>query len=197
MSNEYIDWIKDKNEDLCQRYPFLIPRNWRDNSIPEDYDYRITKLDGMPIGWQSAFGKLMCEEIRDELIRTNYLDKYIVRDIKEKYGSLRWYDGGAPKDSNIHDIVMKWEHISNYVCQTCGTTKNVMNTAGYWIESICIDCAKKREAKTKQVVELEPLGGDPKVLRIECYDPVKGEYERIIDCSDSWKKVVENEILCE
>lgn len=193
MSNEYKDWIKDKNYELCQRYPFLIPRNLRTDEVSDEYDYSRTKLDSMPLGWNIAFGEIMCEEIRDELIRVNYLNHYRILDIKEKYGSLRWYDAGAPKDSNIHDIIMKWEHISNYVCQTCGSTKNVMNTAGYWIESICKDCAKKREEKIVQKIELEPLGGDPNKLRIECYDPIKGEYERIIDCSNSWKKVVEND----
>ena len=165
MSNEYKDWIKDKNYELCQRYPFLIPRNLRTDEVSDEYDYSRTKLDSMPLGWNIAFGEIMCEEIRDELIRVNYLNHYRILDIKEKYGSLRWYDAGAPKDSNIHDIIMKWEHISNYVCQTCGSTKNIMNTAGYWIESICKDCAKKREEKIGQKIELEPLDGGPKQIK--------------------------------
>lgn len=192
MSNEYKEWAKDKNKELCQRYPFLIPRSLKTDEIAEDYDYERTKLDYMPFGWQVAFGELMCEEIRDELIRTNYLDKYRVLDIKEKYGLLCWYDAGTPKDSGIPDIISKWRHISKYVCQTCGSTREVMNTAGYWIESICVDCAKKREERIKRTIKLEPLKGDPKELRLECYNPIKGKYEKIINCTDSWETVLEN-----
>lgn len=192
MSNEYKDWIKDKNYDLCQRYPFLIPRPmWSNGEIPEDYDYSRTFLDHMPFGWSIAFGEIMCEEIRDELIRVNYLDKYRVLQVKEKYGTLRWYDNGAPSDSRIHDIIMKWEHISWYVCSRCGEIREMKESTGYWVETICSTCLSKLREKGLDfdVVNIE---GDPTVLKIECYDKIKGEYERIIDCSDSWKKVVEH-----
>lgn len=191
MSNEYKDWIKDKNYDLCQRYPFLIPRPmWSNGEIPEDYDYSRTFLDHMPFGWSIAFGEIMCEEIRDELIRVNYLDKYRVLQVKEKYGTLRWYDAGAPTDSRIHDIIMKWEHISWYVCSRCGEIREMKESTGYWVETICSTCLSKLKEKGLDfdVINIE---GDPTILKIECYDKIKGEYERIIDCSDSWKKVVE------
>jgi hypothetical protein len=38
----------------------------------------------------------MCEELKQELIKFNYLDNYEITQIKEKYGSLRWYDNGNP-----------------------------------------------------------------------------------------------------
>ena len=103
---------KNFNKFLCEKYPFLIPRNrwsgmriteaqnggyWPSSSdeIPE-YDYEYTELDSMPDGWRIAFGAQMCEELRDELLRFDYLDKYEITQIKEKYGSLRWYDNGHP-----------------------------------------------------------------------------------------------------
>ena len=76
---------KEENRKLCEKYPFLIPRNrwsgmriteaqdggyWPGNpeAIPE-YDYEYTELDSMPEGWRKAFGIQMCEEIKQELLR--------------------------------------------------------------------------------------------------------------------------------
>lgn len=86
------------NTELVEHYPFLILRNrWTDEVI-EDYDPEKdgTELDGMLDGWRIAFGEQMCEEILQELIKWNFLDDYRILQIKEKYGSLRWYDNGHP-----------------------------------------------------------------------------------------------------
>lgn len=103
---------KDYNKRLCENYPFLIPRNrwsgmriteaqnggyWLGNpeAIPE-YDYEYTELDSMPEGWRIAFGIQMCEELKQELIKFDYLDNYEITQVKEKLGTLRWYDNGYP-----------------------------------------------------------------------------------------------------
>ena len=54
-----------ENKELIKRYPFLLPRNRWTGEVAEDYDYHYTELDGMPDGWRIAFGKQMCEEIRE------------------------------------------------------------------------------------------------------------------------------------
>lgn len=71
---------------LCGRYPFLIPRYDWSGEIIKNYDYTSTYLDDIPVGWKIAFGEMMCEEIRQELVRCNYLDEYRILQIKEKYG---------------------------------------------------------------------------------------------------------------
>lgn len=87
------------NQKLIKKYPWLkIP--YREDS-EEDLKtsgsfYEITMMDFMPDGWRLAFGDKMCEEIDKELREYNFEEKYKVLDIKEKYGSLRWYDGGYP-----------------------------------------------------------------------------------------------------
>ena len=83
---------KESNQKLIERFPFLMPRNRWTGAVPEDYDYSYTELDSMPNGWRKAFGKQMCEDIREELIRAEYLDQYRITQIKEKYGTLCWYD---------------------------------------------------------------------------------------------------------
>ena len=45
---------KEKNKELVEKYPFLMPHNrWTDH-IPEDYDYSYTELDAMPDGWSAC-----------------------------------------------------------------------------------------------------------------------------------------------
>ena len=100
-----------KNKALIERYPFLLPRNRWTGEVSKDYDYHYTEFDAMPEGWRIAFGEQMCEEIREELIRADYLDKYRISQIKEKYGSLCWYDFGATE--KIHrEIIPKYSKLS-------------------------------------------------------------------------------------
>ena len=86
------------NKALVAEYPFLFPINTWTDLIPEDYDYSYTEMDCMPYGWRIAFGDDLLKELKDELIRWNYLDKYRIVQIKEKFGGLRWYDAGYPAD---------------------------------------------------------------------------------------------------
>ena len=74
---------KESNQKLIERFPFLMPRNRWTGEVPEDYDYSYTELDSMPDGWRKAFGEQMCEDIREELVRAEYLDQYRITQIKE------------------------------------------------------------------------------------------------------------------
>lgn len=123
--SQLLEKVKKFNKDLLEKYPWLTPfNNWSGKKItdcirpngeegfwpgdPEkhpDYDYEYTLLDNMPDGWRIAFGDQMCEEIDRELRRFDYQDKYRIVQIKEKYGSLRWYDNGTP--FKLSDIPVK------------------------------------------------------------------------------------------
>lgn len=139
MSNEHKDWIADnrqENKALCDKYPFLIPRNCFTGEIPEGYDYGYTELDAMPTGWHIAFGEQMCEEIAQALKKADYLDEYLILQIKEKYGELRWYDSGAPQE--VEDIIEKYRRLSTKVCVKCG--KPATLTTQGWISPYCDTC---------------------------------------------------------
>lgn len=131
--------IASYNKDLVAHYPFLMPRSVWDDHLLEDYDYSWTYLDSMPSGWAIAFGIEMCEEIRDDLISNNFLDEYRVVQIKEKYGGLRWYDNGTPKESRICDIISKYEERSLQTCITCGAPATKVSLG--WISPYCDSCA--------------------------------------------------------
>lgn len=145
--------IKMENKRLCKRYPFLIPRNsWADQitwKYPKSkwhnyYEkYAYTELDAMPEGWRRAFGKQMCEEIREVLIKGKYLYDYRVVEVKEKFGGLRWYDNGAPSSiyKELQDIICKYEMLSYRTCIRCGCPATKISRG--WVSPFCDKCAAK------------------------------------------------------
>lgn len=141
---------KEKNRELIKEYPFLDPRNWETFS-PADYDFEYTELDDMPSGWRTAFGKQMCDEIKEELIRCDYLEQYRILEIKEKFGSLRWYDAGIPEDCKVWDIIKKYEKLSAVTCIKCGRPATKISRG--WISPWCDDCAKDHIATFTDINE--------------------------------------------
>lgn len=128
-----------KNWILCGKYPFLIPRYEWSQEIIEDYDYTSTYLDDIPVGWKKAFGEMMCEEIKQELVRCNYLDEYRILQIKEKYGELRWYDNGTPIDCKVPEIIDNYSMLSQNICIICGKPDVPMTHNG-WSSPYCKKC---------------------------------------------------------
>jgi len=143
---------RERNRELCKRFPFLIPSNrWSGKRITEasdggyfpgdpeakiEYDYEFTELDDMPAGWRKAFGEQMCQEIMDELVASNLVDEYRILQIKEKYGELRWYDNGATR--KVYDIIEKYTDLSSRTCIACGKPAKWF-TRG-WIMPFCEEC---------------------------------------------------------
>lgn len=149
--------IKEFNKALLEKYPWLTPTNrWTGKKITDcmngkqkgfwlndpdkypEYDYTYTELDDMPDGWRIAFGDQMCEEIHQELVKFNFLNEYRIVQIKEKYGTLRWYDNGCPSGSKIYDIIDKYEELSEKTCIECGKPAKWLSTG--WISPFCDDC---------------------------------------------------------
>ena len=141
--------IQNQNKELCDRYPFLIPWNRFSGELcvdDPDFDWSFTELDDMPDGWRKALGIEMCEEIRNELIRTGDLYRWRIFQLKEKYASLRLYDNGHPKDSRIPDIISKYEQISERTCIVCGKPATRITTG--WICPYCDDCCPKGQSES-------------------------------------------------
>lgn len=169
------------NKALCKEMPYLIPRNVFTDKISDEYDYSYIRGDyELPRGWHKLFIQ-MCKDIRQPLIDAEYLDKFRFSQIKEKYGTMRCYTFGAPKA--VQDIIDKYTYISEYVCENCGKPATV-RTSG-WISSYCDDCAR---------IELE---GDADNIVFKPVFVILGrnndgeEYERAVDCSDEWRRLIE------
>ena len=124
---------------LCGKYPFLIPRYDWSGEIIEDYDYISTYLDDIPVGWKKAFGEMMCEEIKQELARCNYLDEFRIVQAKEKFGGLRIYTNGEPIDCKVQQIIDKYSTLSENICIICGKP-DVPITNNGWISPYCKKC---------------------------------------------------------
>lgn len=165
-----------KNIRLCKRYPFLKPRNvWSDEIIHNCYNR--TLFDDIPCGWRKVFGKQLCEELREELIKYNYLKEYRILQIKEKYGTLHIYDNGTPKESKIYDILNKYEDLSMCYCIYCG--KHVRYVSEGWINYLCEDCAKEIHGCERLTLNYVPK-------RIIYADNVKATLESEIDFKTMW-----------
>ena len=129
------------NKKLVERYPFLLPRNvWTDKIIPE-YNYEFTNYDDIATGWKIAFGEFLLEDLREALVKTNYLDKFRFTQIKEKYGSLRLYCNGAPEE--VYDVLNRYEFISEYICIKCGNPHACVVDDYGWYLPLCKDCWDK------------------------------------------------------
>lgn len=124
---------------LCGKYPFLIPRYDWSGKIIEDYDYTSTYLDDIPVGWKIAFGEMMCEEIKQELVRCNYLDEFRIVQAKEKFGQARIYTNGEPIGCKVQQIIDKYSVLSQNICIICGKP-DVPITNNGWISPYCKKC---------------------------------------------------------
>ena len=172
----------DRNKLLCERYPFLKPRNLFTDKEIEDYDYSWTYFDEIPKGWKNAFGVLLIEELRDACVEDNILDKIRIDQIKEKYGSLRIYVSNAT--SKVYRILDKYEKISENVCIHCGKP-DVPMINDSWISPYCKECwVKIKKSSTK-------LNNDEQLS--DMYDKLKDSNETISE-SYTLKFFSDNEI---
>ena len=143
----FINKIKWKIQDLkrlpkatylCWKYPFL--KHWnRKNRFFQTY----CEYYAIPYGWRKAFGLQMIKEINDALLRhggKKAVKNYSIDQIKEKFGSLQWYDSNS--NTEVWKICEKYESISSYTCIECGKLATVRTTG--WICPYCDDCVGDR-----------------------------------------------------
>lgn len=73
----------------------------------------------------------------ESLIRRLYAakpDNVEVRQVKEKFGGLRFYTGAAPRE--YLDLIDQIENESYYVCYMCGEPGQVDNSK-WWVLTLC------------------------------------------------------------
>jgi len=90
-------------------------------------------------GWFHIIDKL-CSCIQN-YIDNNKKPQIVATQVKEKFGSLRFYFSGG--DNLIDGMVWMAEHLSYYSCEDCGTTNKVGHTKG-WIYTLCEECSIER-----------------------------------------------------
>jgi hypothetical protein len=174
------DWCsRQLRKALIEEYPYLQPRKMTTGEIHPDYDYLfIVGEYDIPGGWLQLFLQC-CEDIKEPLIKADYLDKFRFTQVKEKYGSLRLYSYGATNE--VKDILDKYEFLSRQVCCVCG--KPATTQTYDWICPYCFEHIKDSGEKLE----------DCKVIDIETSYTRRtwsadGYTETIVNCRDEWER---------
>lgn len=169
---------QQKVYDICQEYPFLIPRDL-EGKIDKTYDYSYISL-GIPKGWSKLFFQ-MCADLKEVLIEEDYLETFYFVDIKEKYNELRCYPG-HPVTDKISQVLCKYEYLSQFVCVQCGKPATKEITQGY-IESFCDDCWKDK-SKHRAIRDIEFDAH----FKISTFGRSTGTVTTVINVSDEWNR---------
>lgn len=177
------------NISLCRKYPFLIPLDYFGNPCTEDpeWNYEFTFRDDVPFGWLHLFD-LMCEELRDAIVKTKTYHTFKFVQVKEKFGELRVYTDGGNDDTNR--IIDRWSFLSGYVCIECGNP-NVRMTTG-WISPVCFNCWSKFNSHDydRYVETTDPVKYPP-VLKIIKYRAHSRE-EVSINMTEDYERLLED-----
>lgn len=139
-----------------EREEFLNTPHIPDGVKEEHFQAMLEILDKIPPGW----GKwISCDKGWYPLLvethnRLKFIDpNYEIHQIKEKFGTLRFYYGSEftfdTVERNImDDIVHQAEYRSERICETCGEksylSKIKNRQVRYWYKTECIECAKER-----------------------------------------------------
>lgn len=93
-------------------------------------------------GWYWLIDEL-CNCLKFHVDRNNYSQVEAIQ-VKEKFGGLRFYTNC--KDNYLRGYINFAEHLSLSICETCGTTKDVIQTED-WIKTICQECLARESKK--------------------------------------------------
>jgi len=131
----------ENEKTLISRYPLCWESFGADSA-------GLVEMFGMECdnGWFDLLDRLMAR------INTHLEEKYAavgrdeypfrVGQIKEKYGTLRFYVFGA--DDAIYRMIHEAEMESGKICEQCGKPGFLHTTrGGYWLKTLCSECADR------------------------------------------------------
>lgn len=99
-------------------------------------------------GWYQLLDCLLSQIKHYQAWRARDQEDYMpirVTQIKEKYGSLRfYYDNG---DERIYGMVSVAEAMSGYICETCGAPAKLRG--GYWLYTACDAHTREEDLMSK------------------------------------------------
>lgn len=123
------------DQELIMKYPWIRAVEFRNEPVPTN----IWAFPEIPEGWRASFIEDMCAEIDAELQTWTQLarDNYYLIQVKEKYGTLRWYD--STETPKLEQIITKYEQISMNTCFVCGKPATLLSSG--WILPYCDECA--------------------------------------------------------
>lgn len=158
---------KELEMKLAEKYPFMGR-----TETSEEQEAKYGRIENLfqafgyecDDGWFSILDS-MCDEILTAYEETGQPVNLVVGQVKEKYGTLRFYyhfegqtSGAAaidflgqgalrvpgepnPLHERVAAIVSKWEDKSATVCEKCGKPGK-LRTDRRWIRTLCDECAQ-------------------------------------------------------
>ena len=103
-------------------------------------------------GWKKLYEPIL-RYIENYNKNTEY-NPIIVRQIKEKFGSLRIYLSHYTNE--LREMIDKAEDESEYVCETCGKHIDNPIVENHWIYAECDDCHNKfLDKQTEEIKKYE------------------------------------------
>ena len=129
--------------------------NWLKNTEVEVDMSSSKKTRSFREEWIDYNGCVYCVTVPNNII-------YVRRNGKGVWcgNSLRFYDNGYPKDSEISDIIGDYSCLSENICIVCGRPDTPVIDTG-WYEPLCKSCyekwAKRKKKYIKQVSKYEDL----------------------------------------
>ena len=139
---------QEKEELLIQKFPKIFSDLLEIRKEKQSVMYPIMFGCEIEDGWFKLLYHLLTDI--QNYIDDNNIGQVVAEQIKEKWGSLRFYYRGG--DDIIDGMVWNAEHLSYYICQDCGTMENVGHTKG-WITAYCKNCVP--ENRKENWVEFE------------------------------------------
>ena len=159
---------KELEKKLEEAFPFMRKGKTLKQQRAENYVDDLYSAFGVECqdGWYDLIYEL-CEEIMKAYTDEGRLVDLVVDQIKEKYGTLRFYYhfggqsetiqsldvmgvGGirmmsksAPFEDKIASIVTKYEEKSAHICEDCGSPGVLRPDLG-WVLTLCDSCYKQR-----------------------------------------------------
>jgi len=99
-------------------------------------EFKDTYKEYFPVG---AGWRPLVEKLVDDIIAID--PEVLVLQVKEKFGGLRFYVGGASDE--VYALIDKAEEESFKICELCGTKDNVSTKCG-WLSTLCDKCREKK-----------------------------------------------------
>lgn len=140
--------MKDELEKkLAEAFPFM---QIKETLEEQEAGGRICDLYGAfgcecGDGWYELLYGL-CGEITEAYKKHSAPMDIVIDQIKEKYGTLRFYYHLSQNDSDlrreISDIVIKWEKKSAEICERCGKA-GVLREDLPWVQTLCDKCYRE------------------------------------------------------
>jgi len=106
--------------------------DWRSDLVRAHRWMRHGGYPAVSDGWEKLVTKLV-DDI-SEIVERDNLSEFQVSDIKEKYGTLRFYCFGGNEE--IDALIEAADEASSRICEDCGRPGRLM-TGGPWIHVAC------------------------------------------------------------